>query len=298
MHSVLPVLFAICAAFSNAAATVLQRKAALTVPRAQGFRAGLMLDLLRRPVWLAGIVAVIGAAVCQALALATGPLTIVQPLFVLELPLTLVVASVLMHRHLPGAGWLAVAGVVAGLAVALAAASPSGDRTHVPLDRWIPALAVCAGLVVVLSLTALGRPEGRARAACLGTATAISYAVTAALMKSATHILDEQGLVGFLTTWQTYAFAVTGVCALFLLENSLQAGPLVASQPALTLGDALVSLILGILLYEETIRSGWWLVPQLFGVALIAAGVLALSRIPLTQSLIAPDGEQEPVAAP
>lgn len=130
----LPVLFAICAAFSNAVATVLQRKAALTVPRPEGVRAGLMLDLLRRRVWLAGILAVIAAAVCQALALATGPLTIVQPLFVLELPLTLIVASLLMHRHLPGAGWLAVTVVVAGLAVALAAASPSGNRTHVAAE--------------------------------------------------------------------------------------------------------------------------------------------------------------------
>ncbi|GAA2932359.1 hypothetical protein GCM10011428_57340 [Streptomyces violaceus] len=128
----LPVLFAICAAFSNAVATVLQRKAALTVPRSEGFRAGLMLDLLRRRVWLAGILAVIAAAVCQALA--TGPLTIVQPLFVLELPLALIVASLLMHRHLPGAGWLAVTVVVAGLAVALAAASPSGNRTHVAAE--------------------------------------------------------------------------------------------------------------------------------------------------------------------
>lgn len=298
LHTVLPVLFAVCAALSNAVATVLQRKAALSVPRSEGLRAGLMLDLLRRPVWLAGILAVIGAAVCQALALATGPLTIVQPLFVLELPLTLVVASLLMHRRLPGSGWLAVTVVVAGLAVALAAAAPSGNRTHVELDRWIPALAVCAGAVVGLALAALKRPEGRARAACLGAATAISYAVTAALMKAATHILDDQGLVAFLTTWQTYAFAATGVCALFLLENAMQAGPLVASQPALTLGDALVSLALGILLYEETVRSGWWLLPQLFGVALIAAGVLALARIPLTQSLVAPDEERRTVDAP
>jgi drug/metabolite transporter (DMT)-like permease len=287
LHTALPVVFAICAAFSNAVATVLQRKAALTVPASQGLRAGLIVDLLRRPVWLAGILAVIGAAVCQALALATGPLTIVQPLFVLELPLTLIVASVLMHRHLPGRGWLAVAVVVAGLAVALAAASPAGNRTHVALDRWIPALAVCAGAVAALAVAALRRPEGRARAACLGAATAISYAVTA-----------EQGLVGFLTAWQTYAFAATGVCALFLLENAMQAGPLVASQPALTLGDALVSLALGITLYEETIRSGWWLLPQLIGVALIAAGVLALARIPFTQSLVAPDDERETAAAP
>ncbi|WP_406209799.1 MULTISPECIES: DMT family transporter [unclassified Streptomyces] len=291
MHTPLSVLFAICAALSNAVATVLQRKAALTVPSSKGFRAGLILDLLRRPVWLAGILAVIAAAVCQALALATGPLTIVQPLFILELPLTLIVASLLMHRHLPGRGWLAVAVVVAGLAVALAAASPSGNRTHVELDRWIPALAVCMGLVAGLALAALRRPEGRARAACLGAATAISYALTAALMKASVHILEEQGLGGFFSAWQTYAFAATGVCALFLLENAMQAGPLVASQPALTLGDALVSLALGITLYEESIRTGWWLLPQLFGVALIAAGVLALARIPLTQAMVAPDEE-------
>ncbi|KUO02922.1 hypothetical protein AQJ67_19325 [Streptomyces caeruleatus] len=291
MHTPLSVVFALCAALSNAVATVLQRKAALTVPRSEGLRAGLMLDLLRRPVWLAGILAVIAAAVCQALALATGPLTIVQPLFVLELPLTLVVASLLMKRHLPGTGWLAVTVVVAGLAVALFAASPTGNRTHVALDRWVPALAVCMGLVVALAVAALRRPEGRARAACLGAATAISYAVTAALMKAATHILEEQGVAGFFFAWQTYAFAATGVCALFLLENAMQAGPLVASQPALTLGDALVSLALGITLYEEEIRSGWWLLPQLFGVALIAAGVLALSRIPLTQALVAPEEE-------
>ncbi|MFJ7073707.1 DMT family transporter [Streptomyces sp. NPDC098781] len=293
MEITLSIVFALCAALSNAVATVLQRKAALTVPSSQGLRAGLMLDLLRRPIWLAGILAVIAAAVCQALALVTGPLTIVQPLFVLELPFTLIVASLLMQRRLPGTGWLAVAVVVAGLAVALAAAAPTGNRTHVPLDRWIPALAVCMGLVFALALAALRRPEGRARAACLGAATAISYAVTAALLKSATHILDDRGLAAFFSAWQTYAFAATGVCALFLLENAMQAGPLVASQPALTLGDALVSLALGIILYEETIRSGWWLLPQLLGVALIAAGVLALSRIPFTQAVVAPEEERE-----
>ncbi|GHG99578.1 hypothetical protein GCM10018780_26410 [Streptomyces lanatus] len=293
LHTPLSVVFALCAALSNAVATVLQRKAALTVPRSAGFRAGLILDLLRRPVWLAGILTVIVAAVCQALALATGPLTIVQPLFVLELPFTLVVASLLLHRNLPRTGWLAVGVVVAGLGVALAAAAPAGNRTHVALDRWVPALVVCMGLVVALALAAFRRPEGRARAACLGAATAISYALTAALMKAAMHILDDQGPVGFFSAWQTYAFAATGVCALLLLEHAMQAGPLVASQPALTLGDALVSLALGITLYEETVRSGWWLLPQLLGVALIATGVFALSRIPLARAVVAPEEERQ-----
>jgi drug/metabolite transporter (DMT)-like permease len=298
VRTLLPVLFALCAALSNSVATVLQRKAAMSVPRSDGLRAGLMLDLLRRPVWLAGILAVIAAAVCQALALATGPLTVVQPLFVLELPLTLIVASLLLRRRLPRVGWAAVAFVVVGLGVALAAASPTGNRTHVPLDRWGPALAVCVCAVVVLAVTALRRSEGRARAACLGTATAISYALTAALMKASMHILDDQGIAAFFAAWQTYAFALAGVAALFLLENAMQAGPLVASQPAITLGDALVSLALGVTLYEEHVRSGWWLMPQLLGLALIALGAVVLSRIPVTQSVVAPDETRKSTEAP
>ncbi|MEU1277108.1 DMT family transporter [Streptomyces sp. NPDC005805] len=288
MHLLLPVLFAIGAAASNALATVLQRKAALEVPRSDKLRAGLMLDLLKHPVWLAGMAAVIGAAVCQAVALATGPLTVVQPLFVLELPLALVIAALLLHGRLPPAGWAAVGCVVVGLGTALWAAAPSGNRTSVPLDRWVLALVVSAGVVAVLVGAALRRPEGRARAACLGASTAIAYALTAALMKSAMHTLDDHGIGAFLTAWQTYAFAVTGGAALFLLENALQSGPLVASQPAITLGDAAVSLTLGILLYEEQIRSGWWLVPQLLGVAAVVVGVFALARLPLAASLTAP----------
>jgi len=289
VNILLPVLFALGAALSNALATVLQRKAALTVPRSDKLRAGLMLDLLRRRVWLAGIAAVIAAALCQAVALATGPLTVVQPLLVLELPFTLVIGTLLLRGRLSRAGWAAVCAVVAGLAVALGAASPEGNRTHVPMDLWIPALAVCVAAIAGLVLTGIRRPEGRGRAACLGLATAVAYAVTAALMKASMHTLDDDGVVAFLTAWQTYGFALFGVSALFFLENAMQAGPLVASQPAITLGDASVSLALGVTIYAEYVRGGWWLLPQLLGVALIVAGVSALSRVPLARTLTGGD---------
>jgi len=288
----LPVLFALGAALSNALATVLQRKAALTVPKSDGLRLGLILDLLRRPVWLAGIATVITAGVCQAVALATGPITIVQPLFVLELPLALVVAAALLQGRLSRAGWLAVGTVVVGLGIVLFAASPAGNRTQVPMTHWIPAVAVCVAAIAALVVAALRRPEGRGRAACFGLATAISYAMTAALMKTSMHTLDDVGVTAFFTAWQTYGFALFGVCALFFLENAMQSGPLVASQPALTLGDACVSLALGITVYEEYVRTGWWLIPQLLGAALIAAGVLALSRLPLARALTTEETEQ------
>ncbi|MFF2198153.1 DMT family transporter [Streptomyces sp. NPDC058157] len=277
MGVVVPVFFAVFAAFSNALATVLQRRASLTVPQSSGFRFGLVLDLLRRPLWLGGILAVIAAGVGQAVALATGALSLVQPLFVLELPLALLIASLMARSRLPAAVWLAVGAVVAGLGVVLVAASPAGNRTHVPLDRWVLTLPACAGAVAVLAVAGLRRPPGRMRAGCLGAATAVCYALTAALMKSAVHVLRTGG-VGALTAWETYAFAAAGICAVLLMEHAMQGGPLVASQPALTLGDAGVSIALGVLLYEEHLRTHWWLLPQLLGLALICAGVLALAR--------------------
>ncbi|MET8572706.1 DMT family transporter [Streptomyces sp. NPDC004783] len=278
MGVVLPVLFALVAAFSNALATVLQRRAALSVPQSQGFRPGLVLDLLRRPVWLFGMLAVVVAGVGQAAALATGPLSLVQPLFVLELPLALLLASLMTGNRMPDVMWLAVGGVVVGLGIALASAAPAGGGTTVSMDRWTPALGACAGLAIGLAAAGLRRPVGKARAGCLGAATAVCYALTAGLMKDSMRVLDTDGVVGFLTVWQTYAFAAAGVVAVLLLEHAMQGGPLVASQPALTLGDATVSLLLGVVLYQEHVRTDWWVLPQLVGVALVVAGVLTLAR--------------------
>lgn len=75
-----------------------------------------------------GTAGVIGAAVCQSLALVNGPLALVRPLLILELPFALLVAEPLMHRR---RGWWGVGGVVAGLAVPLAAAAPHGASAPV-----------------------------------------------------------------------------------------------------------------------------------------------------------------------
>jgi hypothetical protein len=258
---------------------VLQRRAALQVPQSQGFRIGLIWDLLRTPVWLFGIVSVIFAALFQGAALATGPLAIVQPIFVLELPFALMIAGIVFRRRMSGQGWRCVGYIVVGLGLALAGAAPSGGDAQAAAGLWLLALVCCGGAVLLLCATALRSPVGPRRAVCLGTAAAIGYALTAALMKSAADTLDRHGVVAFFEAWQTYAFAGVGVLALFLLENAMQAGSLVASQPALTLGDALISLALGVTLYNETVRAGWWLLPELLGVGLILLGVVGLSTM-------------------
>ncbi|MFB7601062.1 DMT family transporter [Streptomyces sp. NPDC056160] len=273
----LAVFFAVMGAASNAVGTAFQRKAASTVPTGGGLR--LLLALARRPVWLAGICGVIASAMFQALALVNGPMALVQPLFIMELPFALLIAGTLMHRGLPAAGWWAVAAVVGGLALVLVSASPSGSHDQAPMVRWVPALILCLGVMAGAVALARARRSPLLRAAVLAAAAAIGNALTAAMLKSASGILDADGFVAFLTTWQTYGFAVVGVSSLLLLENALQAGSLAASQPALTIGDATVSLLLGVTLFGEHIRTGVWLLPELAGAGLIVWGVLRLIRV-------------------
>ncbi|SCE24731.1 hypothetical protein GA0115240_146011 [Streptomyces sp. DvalAA-14] len=280
------MFFAFLGAASNATGTVLQRKAALTVPPEDALRPRLMVDMVHQPVWLLGICGVIGAALFQALALVTGPLALAQPVFILELPLALLISLPVLQRSLPRSGWIAVGFMVTGLAIGLAFAAPTGGNAQASLARWIPALAVCAGVLLFSVSAARHRPSGPARAALLATGAAVGNALTAALLKSAADTFSSHGFSAFLTSWQTYGFAVFGILAVFLLENSLQAGPIAASQPALTLGDAVVSLVLGITVYSEHVRTGWWLLPEVGAIALIVTGTIHLSRaVPLTREL-------------
>jgi hypothetical protein len=281
VHTLLCVFFALLTAGSNACASVLQRKAASQVPPEHSLHVSLLADLVHRRVWLAGIGMVIVAAVAQAAALATGPIALVQPIFIIELPVTLVLAALANHnraalRRLP---WAAIATTTCALGAGLAVAQPSGATDTAQDTSWVIALIATAIFEAVLIGAAIGA-RGEPRAALLGLAAACGYALTAALMKNAIADLDT-GAVAFFTNWHIYAVAVAGVGSLFLLQNALQAGSLVASQPMLTVGDALISISYGVTLYAEQLRVGWWLVPEIAALGAIIFGCVQISKSPL-----------------
>ncbi|MGH3277807.1 MAG: DMT family transporter [Trebonia sp.] len=281
VHTLLCVLFALLTAGSNACAAVLQRRAAAQVPPERSMHVSLLADLIRRKVWLAGMGMVIVAAVAQAAALATGPIALVQPIFIIELPVTLVLAALANHnrralRQLP---WAAITVTTFALGAGLAVAQPSGAIESAQTTSWIIALIATAVFEAVLIIAATGT-AGEPRAALLGLAAACGYALTAALMKNAMANLD-QGATQFFTNWHIYATAVAGVGSLFLLQNALQAGSLVASQPMLTVGDALISISYGVTLYSERLRVGWWLVLELAMLVAIIAGCVQIAKSPL-----------------
>ena len=275
---------ALLAACCNGASNVLERKANLQMRTRQALSIRLMWRLLHNGLWLLGLVTVITSFVLQAAALSAGTLAAVQPIIVLELPITLIVGSRVLCARLRPREWVAIAALTGGLVALLVGLDPRSGTSAAaaPAITWLVGVPATGGLVAGLVL--LGRcHDGSARAALFGAAAGIQFGMTAALMKGMTQTL-RHGIGGPLTAWQTYAMMVSGIAGMVLMQNALQAGPLVAAQPGITLLDPMTAIVWGILGFHEQVNSGWWLAVAGAGIVAMSLGAVLLSHAPAMQA--------------
>jgi drug/metabolite transporter (DMT)-like permease len=248
----LDIVLALVAALLFALGTVLQQKAGIDEP-SDGASTSLLLRMARRPVWLAGIAADAGGFLAQAAALGVGRLAVVQPLLVCAVVFALPLGARLTGQRVRRLDVAAACLVVVSLVVFLAAASPSGGRENAPLGDWLLAGGACAA--VCAPLVALGqRGPAPRRAALLGVATGVLFALSAALTKS---VVDELGggPLEVITGWHLYALAAVGYASMTLNQLALNTGalaPAIASSNSL---DPIVSIVLGVTLFDEVLNS-------------------------------------------
>ena len=276
------ILLGILASVCTAMASVCQRIGARSTETA-GFDAWLLLRLARRPVWLLGVVAMIGGFVLQLSALRYGALALVQPILALEM------LFVFGYLAVAGAGrvkvrrrdWLAAAAMSVGIGAFLRLASPSGGRLHAPGSAWLLAGLVTAGVVLAAVTFGSGNRPGASpsrRAAVLGAATGIAWGFVAAVIKELSSHLDE-GLGAIFSSWSVYVLLTAGAAAMLLASHALAAGPLAASQPGFTVLDPLSAGLLGVCLFGEHIRTGVFdLAGEALALAVVFAGASALSH--------------------
>ena len=114
-----------------------------------------------------------------------------------------------------------------------------------------------------------------------GSAAAIAYAFTAALIKVVSDYAANDWVTLF-EHWQTYGVIVFGLLGLFLTQNAFHAGPLAASQSTLVLVDPLVSICLGIALFGDSLRtSGPYGPLEALSLLVMFMGAVFLSNSPL-----------------
>jgi drug/metabolite transporter (DMT)-like permease len=148
------VLASLAAGLCFAVAGVLQQRAASARPDEEALSPRLLGHLVRDRIWRYGIGLAVLAYGFQSLALAFGPLSLVQPLIVAELVFAVPLSARVYGVRLGRREWFGTLSVTVGLGLALASARPHGGRPGaVELLDWLLVLGatgalVCAALVV------------------------------------------------------------------------------------------------------------------------------------------------------
>lgn len=303
MSTTTAVVASLGSAATFAGATVLQARSAETSSQAGGLRpaqvGAFVRATLSHPLYLAGMVAAAGGLALHAVALHAGSLALVQPLMI-----TTVLFTLPLHHWVTGSrlstaelAWALI--LTVGLAgFLLTAHSPdkpglgAGDQAgRVDPEPAVLAVILAVGAAVACVVLTRQQPtpadesagRGRSRsassAALLGLAAGIAFAGTAALIKASTDVL-ARGPAALLTAAPFYALLVVGAVGLVLHQLALSAGPLTASLPAFTVIDPLVSVALGVAVYNESLRATpQALALELIFLVLLTAGAIGLTRV-------------------
>jgi drug/metabolite transporter (DMT)-like permease len=266
---------ALIAAFCFALAATLQQKGALRMGGSlKG--AGGFVRLVRQPWWLAGTLALLVGYGTQAVALSNGQLAIVQALLVttivFALPLGYLLTNQQVNRTEIGAALL----VVLGLGLFTIFGDEGTGRTTAPTSEWVATFALFGAVAAVLAF--LGRtPDASRRAAYLGASAGVLYALSAAMWKPTSEALSSGGLSGALASWEFYVWLGAAVIAFVVQQVSLAAGDLASSVATVSVCNPIVSVIIGIVVLEETLSGDLWNKALAFGglgLALFAAIVI------------------------
>ena len=111
-------------------------------------------------------------------------------------------------------------------------------------------------------------------------ASGIGYSVTAVLVKATTDRVNG-GIVHLLTGWEPYAMIIAGMLSVLLQQQALRAGALAVAKPVTTIVNPVVSVVLAIVVFDESLRGGGLVAVEVLAMLVLVGGILELSRSPL-----------------
>ncbi|MYW49310.1 DMT family transporter [Streptomyces sp. SID161] len=263
----LSVLLSVVSALAYAGGAITQEQVAVSSP-------GSACLPLRRPGWW-GALALNGlGGVLHVVALACGPLSLVQPLGALTIVFALPMAALFVGRRAGRTAWRGALMATAGLAGLLSLVGSSSAHSLAPAQRLVVAL-VTGGAVVALmcaGLTAHRHPA--VRSVLLATASGIAFGMSSVFTKTVavdwSRGLDPAELPSLAVI---ALFTVAGV---LLSQASYRGGGLAAPLATATVVNPMLAAAVGILMFGETFRHGGTGTVLALGCGVVAAGGLIM----------------------
>ncbi|MFW6694578.1 DMT family transporter [Streptomyces sp. MAR4 CNX-425] len=278
----LSVLLSLVSAVAYAGAALVQERVAATTTDADG--AGGSFAPLHRGSWWASVVLNASGALLHVVALAYGPLSLVQPLGALTIVFALPMAAVFLGRRAGRAGWRGALLSTVGLVVLLALVDPGAGRALGGTTALALAVATVA-VLGVLTLAALRVRRPAARSVTLAVGSGAAFGMASVYTKDVTADFTDPLAIGMV--------AILAPAGLLLSQAAYRGAGLSAPLATLTVVNPVIAAAVGVTALGETVRYG-----ALGALLAIAAGAVASAGL-IQLTLQAPtDAAAAPGEAP
>lgn len=269
------VLLCLISAAAYAAAAIAQERVAATSD-------GVTYAPLRRPGWW-GAVALTGVgAALHVVALALGPLSLVQPLGALTLVFALPMAALLVHRPVGAARWRGAVLTTVGLAGLLSLTGTPHPESLGGAERPVLAAVVLAAVaVLVLVAHRMRRPV--VRGVTLASAAGAAFGIASVFTKAAAEDWTDRATGALLPALAV--IAVLATAGLLLSQAAYRGAGLAAPLATVTVVNPVVAAAVGITVLGEGFRYG-----VAGGVLAVLAGAVATTGVIMLTLRASPAG--------
>jgi drug/metabolite transporter (DMT)-like permease len=227
--------------------------------------------LIAVPVWLAGTAILLCGYATQGAALDRGKVIVVQPLLVTTIVWALPLGHWLTQQNVNRRQVLGAAVVVVGLALFILVGDPDQGVNNAPTRDFVIAALAISAVVAALLIWLRSKTAPALRAAVYGVCAGLYFGLSAMFTKP---VLDDLhvSVADAAGDWRTWALLGFGFVAFLIQQLSLATGQLAPAMAAVSVSNPAISVILGILIYEERLTRPGWHVVVAFAALLAALG--------------------------
>ncbi|WP_327293960.1 MULTISPECIES: DMT family transporter [unclassified Streptomyces] len=262
----LSVLLSLVSAVAYAAGAIVQERVAAATP-------GSPYAPLRHGGWWAAMTLNGLGAGLHVVALAYGPLSLVQPLGALTIVFALPMAAVFVRRKAGAAAWRGAIMAAVGLAGLLALTGGADSGTLPGGERIVLALATFGG-IAVLFLAALRVRKPVVRSIVLATGAGVAFGAASVFTKTvAVDLTSHAPTAEWASLLAIAGFAATGV---LLSQASYRGAGLAAPLATVTVVNPVLAAAIGVTLFGEQFRFGVTGTVLALACGVVAAGGLIL----------------------
>ncbi|SEE11404.1 hypothetical protein SAMN05216532_6977 [Streptomyces sp. 2231.1] len=281
----LSVLLSFVSALAYAGGAIVQERVAVSSPDSAYLP-------VRRTGWW-GALALNGlGGLLHVVALAYGPLSLVQPLGALTIVFALPMATLFVGRRAGATAWRGALMATVGLAGLLSLVGVSDVHSLDAAQRVAVAL-ITGGAVVALMCAGLAAHRHPAvRSVLLAVASGIAFGMSSVFTK--TVAVDWTRGIGLGELSSLVVIGLFATAGVMLSQASYRGGGLAAPLATLTVVNPVLAAAVGILMFGETFRYGSTGTALALGCGVVAAGGLIL----LTSERLETPSVPEPVGTP